>query len=86
MTVTEDLPTPPLPEATAYTRVSELGLLNGISFSATPPRSFVRRSARCCSLMTSRRTSTELTPSTRSSAAVVSWRSLSLSGQPGTVR
>ena len=34
LTVTEDLPTPPLPLATAYTRVSELGLANGISLAA----------------------------------------------------
>ena len=33
-TVTEDLPTPPLPEATAYTRVSEPGWANGMSGSA----------------------------------------------------
>ena len=33
-TVTEDLPTPPLPEATAYTRVSEPGLAKGTSRSA----------------------------------------------------
>lgn len=32
-TVTEDLPTPPLPEATAYTRVSEPGLAKGTSRS-----------------------------------------------------
>ena len=32
-TVTDDLPTPPLPEATAYTWVSESGLANGISCS-----------------------------------------------------
>ena len=30
-TVTDDLPTPPLPEATQYTRVSEPGWANGIS-------------------------------------------------------
>src|ERR1700731_1249451 len=31
LTVTLDLPTPPLPEATAYTRVSDPGCANGIS-------------------------------------------------------
>ena len=33
LTVTEDLPTPPLPEATAITVVSESGRANGISRS-----------------------------------------------------
>ena len=33
LTVTLDLPTPPLPEATAYTRVSEPGWANGITGS-----------------------------------------------------
>ena len=58
LTVTEDLPTPPLPEATAYTRVSEPGWANGISRSAAPPRSWVASSSRCSSLITSRSTST----------------------------
>ena len=34
--MTLDLPTPPLPEAIAYTRVSEPGLEKGISRSALP--------------------------------------------------
>ena len=34
LTVTEDLPTPPLPEATAITVVREPGWANGISRSA----------------------------------------------------
>ena len=38
-TVTEDLPTPPLPDATQYTRVSEPGWANGITGSAASPRS-----------------------------------------------
>src|SRR5215471_10813955 len=36
LTVTEDFPTPPLPEAMAKTRVSDPGLANGISRSTTP--------------------------------------------------
>ena len=44
-TVSEDLPTPPLPDATANTLVSESGQANRISFSATPPRSWVWRGA-----------------------------------------
>src|SRR5205807_31727 len=41
-TVTDDLPTPPLPLATAYTRVSEDGWANGICGSARPPRPWGR--------------------------------------------
>ena len=33
-TVTDDLPTPPLPEATQYTRVSDPGWANGMTASA----------------------------------------------------
>ena len=33
LTVTLDLPTPPLPDATAYTRVSEPGWANGMTGS-----------------------------------------------------
>ena len=40
-----DLPTPPLPDATAYTRVSEPGWANGITGSAASPRSLRRSSA-----------------------------------------
>ena len=40
-TVTLDLPTPPLPDATAYTRVSEPGCANGITGSAASPRSML---------------------------------------------
>ena len=36
-----DLPTPPLPEATAYTRVGEPGWANGISLTGLSPRSLV---------------------------------------------
>ena len=37
--MTDDLPTPPLPEAIAKTLVSEPGWANGISRWAWPPRS-----------------------------------------------
>src|ERR687894_266510 len=37
-TVTEDLPTPPLPEATQYTRVSDPGSANGIRGSSAVSR------------------------------------------------
>ena len=52
-TVTLLLPTPPLPLATANTRVREPARENGTSFSGVPPRSMVRSSSRCSALMTS---------------------------------
>ena len=81
----EDLPTPPLPDATAYTRVREPGFAKGISRSALPPRSCVRSAARCSSLITPSVTSTAVTPGTLASAAVVSLVSVSFMGQPETV-
>ena len=83
--MTEDLPTPPLPDATAYTRVSDPALAKGTSRSATPPRSFVFSSVRCSSLITPSVTVTPVTPSTFSRAAVVSRVRVSLSGQAATV-
>ena len=65
LAVTDDLPTPPLPDATAYTRVSEPARAKGTSRSATPPRSLVFSSPRCSSLMTPSVTVTPVTPSTR---------------------
>ena len=85
-TVTDDLPTPPLPLATAYTLVSEVGLANGISFSGWPPRSLVCSSLRCCSLITSSSTRTRDTPGTWLTAAVTSRVIVSRSGQAATVR
>ena len=85
-TVTEDLPTPPLPLATAYTRVSEEGSANGMARSARPPRSRPCSSRRCSSLITSRCTSTPDTPGTAVTAAVTSLVMVSRSGQPATVR
>ena len=61
-TVTDDLPTPPLPLATAYTLVSEPGLANGITRSGLPPRSLLCSSRRCSSLITSSSTRTAATP------------------------
>src|SRR5689334_5794186 len=85
-TVTDDLPTPPLPLATAYTRVSEEGSANGTARSARPPRSRPCSSRRCSSLITSRCTSTPDTPGTAVTAAVTSLVMVSRSGQPATVR
>src|SRR5579859_3817863 len=85
-TVTDDLPTPPFPLATAYTRVSELGSANGMARSGRPPRSRPCSSRRCSSLITSRCTSTPDTPGTAVTAAVTSLVMVSRSGQPATVR
>src|SRR6185437_1359477 len=85
-TVTDDLPTPPLPLATAYTRVSEVGWANGICGSGRPPRSLVCRARRCSSLITSSWTRTEDTPGSLPTAAVTSRVMVSRSGHPATVR
>src|SRR5262249_43235812 len=86
LTVTDDLPTPPLPLAIAYTWVSDDGWANGISRSTRPPRSWVCSSRRCSSLITSRSTATPVTPGTAATAAVTSRVMVSRSGQPATVR
>ena len=83
--VTDDLPTPPLPEAIAYTRVSEPGWAKGISRSSCP-RSVDRSCARCSSLMTSRSTTTEVTAGTALTAVVTRSVMASRIGQPDTVR
>ncbi len=84
-TVTEDLPTPPLPLAIANTLVSDVGWAKGISFSGRPPRSLPWSSLRCCSLITSRSTWTSATPGSLLTAAVTSLVMVSRSGQPDTV-
>ena len=61
LTESDDLPTPPLPEATAITRVrgsTERPFVAGFS----PPVSRVLSEARCCSSMCEKRTSTRPTP------------------------
>src|SRR5262249_7987274 len=78
--------TPPLPLATANTRVSDEGSANGTTFSGRPPRSRPCSSLRCSSLMTSSRTATPVTPGTADTAAVTSLVMVSRSGQPATVR
>ena len=70
LTVTLDLPTPPLPDATAYTRVSEPGWANGMTGSRASPRSCLRSSVRCSSFITSRVTLTAPVPGTSATAAV----------------
>src|SRR3712207_6837730 len=87
LTVTDDLPTPPLPEATAYTRVSEPGWAKGMTDSAeSEPRTVRRSSARCSSLITSRTTDTDVTPGTADTAWVTRLVIVSRIGQLATVR
>src|SRR5437762_7088955 len=85
LTVTDDLPTPPLPDATAYTLVSDPGRANGISFAWAPPRTRSCNWRRCASSITSSTTWTSLTPLTAETAAVTSLVIVSRIGQPGTV-
>src|SRR6266545_5007713 len=85
LTVTEDFPTPPLPLATAYTRVSEESLANGISRSWRPPRSWLCRPRRCSSLITSSSTRTAATPGSSLTAPVTARVMVSRIGQPATV-
>ena len=86
MTVTEDLPTPPLPEAIAKTLVSEPGWANGISRVGLSPRSSVCRAWRCSVLMTSSSTATRETPGSAPTAVVTRSVIVSFIGQPLTVR
>src|SRR6478735_11039878 len=85
LTVTDDLPTPPLPLAIAKTFVSEPGWANGISRWACPSRSTSWRPARCSAVITPRLRSTPVMPSMPPTAAVTSRLMVSLRGQPATV-
>ena len=84
--VSDDLPTPPLPDAIAYTFVSEPGCENGMTGSPSPPRSCFLSRTRCSGLMTPISTDTDATPSTADAAAVTSSTIFALSGQPAVVR
>ena len=84
--MTLDFPTPPLPDATANTRVSEPGRANGMSRVGLSPRSRVCSSWRCSVLMTSSSTTTRVTPGRGPTAAVMSAVSVSFMGHPLTVR
>ena len=84
-TVTEDLPTPPLPLAIANTLVSEPGWENGISRCAWPPRRVSWRPERWSAVITPRVRSTAVTPATAPTAVVTSRLIVSLRGQPATV-
>ena len=86
LTVTDDLPTPPLPDATAYTRVSELGLGEGDLLGRRAAAELVAQRRRCSSLITSRSTWTRGDAGDAlETAAVTSRRSCPCIGQPATV-
>ncbi len=85
LTVTDDLPTPPLPEATRITWVRSFGSANGIARSAMPPRNCRFISARCSSLIAPRVSSMPQTPGTEVTAAVTSCSMVLFIGQPGMV-
>ena len=85
LTVTEDLPTPPLPLAIAKTLVSEPACAKGISREAWPPRRVWWSSPRCSVDITPRVRSTSVTPSTWRTAALTSRVMVSFIGQPATV-
>src|SRR6266508_6795197 len=87
LTVTDDLPTPPLPEATASTRVEESSPQKEIFFcwAAWGPRRRVTIAWRCSSVITPRSTSTPVTPGSGETAAVTSLVIRSRRGQPATV-
>src|SRR5215208_9815 len=88
LTVTEDLPTPPLPEATASTLVvdsSPQKVIFFCSWAAPGPRRRVTMACRWSSVITPRSTLTPVTPGSGETAAVTSRVMRSLSGQPATV-
>ena len=86
LTVTEDLPTPPLPLAIAKTLVSEPGWAKGISRWAWPPR---RVCCRLGALLGGHHAEREVDAGDarrpRPTAAVTSRVMVSFSGQPATV-
>ncbi|CNU89097.1 Uncharacterised protein [Mycobacterium tuberculosis] len=86
LTVTVDFPTPPLPEATAYTRVKESGCANGMTGSRVSPRNCLRSSVRCSSLITSKLTRTAEVPGTSATARVTRSVISDFFGQPAMVR
>ena len=82
LTVTVDLPTPPLPEATASTRVVAGSWTPRTS---APPRSWVVSAARSSGDMTSNSSDTEPTPGNDATCSCTWSSKLERSGQPTTV-
>ena len=77
-----DLPTPPLPDATATTRVPGS---SRTSRSGRPPRSRVASAAFSSGLITSKWSATRETPSTPPTCRATWSSKLDRSGQPATV-
>ncbi len=99
LVVTEDLPTPPLPDAISRTRVFDSGSANGMARpSACPwacwwpavdegsPCSFWRSTSRSSSVMTVKSTNASSIPSSATTAFFTRLSISARSGQPATVR
>ena len=87
LTVSDDLPTPPLPDATSMTRVpgsTEIDFPSPLA-AGRLPRSSPVSSARSSAVMCVKRTATERTPSRVPTSRRTSPSIFSLSGQPATV-
>src|SRR5919202_2319751 len=84
LAVSDDLPTPPLPLATAITRVERSSEMPCVR-SVTPPRSFVVSAAFSSGDMTSNSSATRATPPTGARARATCSSKLARSGQPATV-
>src|SRR6266576_3841756 len=85
LAVSEDLPTPPLPEATAITRQSR-GRRTTLSRSGAPPRSFVVNACRSSGVITEKESEKPRTPGTAVSAWSTCFSKESRNGQPAIVR
>ena len=82
--MTEDLPTPPFPEAIPNTLVKESGCANGMNFSR-PPLIIFFTLFLCSSLITPKLISTDLISEISLSALVISDFKRSFIGQPTMV-
>ena len=80
--VIEDLPTPPLPDTTPNTRVSEPGAVNGLERSGL---SIERRAERCCGFIAPTCSCTRSIPSTVAAASRTCCSMVFFSGQPSIV-
>ena len=86
LTVTEDLPTPPLPEAIAKTLVSEPGLgERDLPLRLAAAQDLLQAGPLLLGHHAERRRRTSVTPGTLPTAAVTSRVMVSFSGQPATV-
>ena len=80
--VMEDLPTPPLPDTTPNTRVSEPGAVNGLERSGL---SIERRAERCCGFIAPTCSCTRSIPSTVAAVSRTCCSMVFFSGQPSMV-